>query len=103
MKASIIIVMLIIGAILRPQTAPSSNGLSNEAGPVVAVAAHDVHSTAGILTAVEMTQTVGGEATGCFLTTDKNGDSIGMCCLNLWLFELCVGVNLSAIDRLLPF
>ena len=55
------------------------------------------------LSAREMETAVGGDITGCWSYVDGNGDEHGICCADLWLFTICFGVNLSAIERLLDF
>ena len=48
----------------------------------------------------EMTSAVGGEnLTGCWQYADLGGDDHAICCLDLWLFSICVDVNLSAVGR----
>lgn len=46
---------------------------------------------------------VGGDVSGCWTYVDEAGDTHGVCCLDLWIITLCAGVNVSAIERALPF
>ena len=55
------------------------------------------------LTVKEAEVAVGGEATGCWTYLDEKGDTHGICCANLWIFSICVAVNVSAIERIIPF
>lgn len=54
------------------------------------------------LSGQEMSAAVGGEnLTGCWGYIDALGDKHGICCVDLWLFKICVDVNASELERLL--
>jgi len=56
------------------------------------------------LNSQEMSATIGGEnITGCWSYKDSNGDTHGICCVDLWIITVCVGVNWSEVERILDF
>ncbi len=55
------------------------------------------------LSAEEAATLIGGNGTGCIAYLDENLDTRVLCCLDLWIFSICFGVNVSAIERFLPF
>ena len=65
---------------------------------VLNVASQD-HATARALNQTEMSAATGGGMTGCSQTVDASGDVYGTCCVDLWIFSICVSVNYSAVER----
>jgi len=100
MKTTIITTLLAVGMLLGPQPTPTTgqalvadNGItignSQQTGPQA-------------LKGAEMNTKVGGDQlSGCYQLKAENGDTYGTCCVDLWLFTVCVGVNWSAVERLL--
>jgi hypothetical protein len=101
MKTSIAVMLLAVGMLLRPQPAPVINSGMAPDNTVVVAAAQQ--TTPQVLNNVEMKNAVGAGLTGCFQTKAQNGDVYVTCCLDLWIFAICVGVNWSALERILPF
>jgi hypothetical protein len=101
MKTSIVAILLAVGLLLRPQPTPVAvNGVVPDT-PVnlVAVQAEGPQ----VLSSAEMTSTVGAGITGCYETKAANGDTYVTCCLDVWIFAICMAVNWSAVQRLIPF
>jgi hypothetical protein len=99
MKTTIITTLLAVGMLLRPQPIPTtSNGAIPDNPMTISVTQQ---ATPQVLKTVEMNSAVGSGLTGCFDQRDANGDVYTTCCVDLWVFAVCVSVNWSAIDRLL--
>lgn len=100
MKTTIITMILAVGMLLRPQPTPTT------AQALVAdnatVAGTILQTGPQALKTTEMNKAVGGEQlTGCYQTRTADGDVYGTCCVDLWLFTVCVSVNESAVERLI--
>ncbi len=101
MKTTIITTLLAVGMLLRPQPMPiADNGATLE--NQVAISATQ-QTAPQVLKTAEMNTAVGSGLTGCFQQVAANGDVYGICCVDLWIFAICVSVNWSAIERLIPF
>lgn len=90
MKTSILTALLVIGVVLLGAMGPTT-GVSSS------VTATSGHQTP--IQSANPNNTPGAGLTGCWSFTGQDGDGYIMCCLDLWLFALCVSVNTSAIDR----
>jgi hypothetical protein len=101
MKTTIITTLLAVGMLLRPQPVPVANNGVIPDNPVAISATQQAASQ--VLTTAEMNTAVGSGVTGCFQQIDVNGDVYDTCCIDLWIFVVCVSVNVSAIERLIPF
>jgi|WetSurMetagenome_2_1015567.scaffolds.fasta_scaffold320652_2 hypothetical protein len=101
MKTSIVAALLAVGLLLRPQPTPITDNGAATNGPVSIVAAQP--ATPQILNTAEMQTAIGAGLTGCFQQVAANGDVYGTCCIDLWIFAVCVSVNWSAIERAIPF
>jgi hypothetical protein len=98
MKTTIITMILAVGILLRPQ--PKSTPDQALIADNATVAGTMQHSGPQLLKTSEMNAAVGGDQlTGCYLTKAENGDTYATCCLDLWIFSVCLGVNWSALDR----
>jgi hypothetical protein len=100
MKTYIITAILVLGALLRPQSAPTTDQGLAANGSVAVVSVSQTQTTPQPLNAAEMNTAVGGNMTGCFQYKAVDGDTYGICCVDLWIFAVCATVNLSAVDRL---
>ena len=101
MKTSIIVAMLSVGMLLRPQPTPVVNNGEALNNAVVVTATEQ--ATPQALNKAEMQSAVGAGLTGCYQTKDASGDVYVTCCLDLWIFAICVAVNWSAVERAIPF
>lgn len=100
MKTTILTTMLAVGMLLRPQPMQMTN---NGAIPDNPVAISSAQETAPqVLKSAEMKTVVGNGITGCYQTKAENGDTYVTCCLDLWIFAVCVAVNYSAVQRIIP-
>ena len=88
MKTSILTALLVVGILL--QLAPPSTG----------TAASQHQAMTQTANAVDITNAVGAGLTGCWQYKGIDGDTYDMCCVDLWLFAVCVTVNESAVGRL---
>ncbi len=101
MKTTIITTLLAVGMLLRPQPMPiAGNGVIPD-NPAAISATQQ--TTPQLLTGAEMNTVVGNGLTGCYQTKAQNGDVYVTCCLDLWIFAICVAVNWSALERIIPF
>lgn len=100
MKTTIFTTLLAVGMLLRPQPIPVANNAAMTGNPVTISAIQQ--ATPQVLNTAEMTAAVGGGLTGCFQQVAENGDIYGTCCLDLWIFSVCVSVNWSALQRSIP-
>jgi hypothetical protein len=101
MKTLIIATILSAGVLLRPPMAPME---TNCQGNQKAIAAKLASTTSGALQTLstqEMQSTRGAGILECYNWTDQNKDSHAMCCVNLWLFKICLDVNVSDIERVI--
>jgi hypothetical protein len=87
--------------LLRPQPMSIADNTALTDNPVAISATHQ--TTPQVLNGAEMNATIGGEMSGCFQQIAASGDVFGTCCLDLWIFSICVSVNFSAIERAIPF
>ncbi len=101
MKTTIITTLLAVGMLLRPQPMPIA-GYGAIADNPAAISATQ-QTTPQVLTSAEMNTVVGNGLTGCYQTKAENGDVYVTCCLDLWIFAICVAVNWSALERIIPF
>jgi len=100
MKTTIVTALLAVGMLLRPQPmAVADNGTTP--GNSVAISASQ-QTAPRVLSTAEMKSVVGNGLTGCYQTKSVNGDVYVTCCLDLWIFAVCVAVNYSAIQRIIP-
>lgn len=99
MKTTIITTLLAVGMLLRPQPIPTTNNGVLPDNPMALSVTQQ--TTAQVLKTVEMNSAVGSGLSGCFDQKAANGDVYTTCCVDLWIFAVCVSVNWSAIDRLL--
>lgn len=101
MKTTIVATILAVGMLLRPQPMPIAD---NGAIPDNPMAISATQQTAPqVLNSAEMNTTVGNGLTGCYQTKATNGDVYLTCCLDLWIFAICVAVNWTAVERVIPF
>jgi hypothetical protein len=103
MKHLIITATVCLGLVVQSagpgvNPAPQTNN-----GQSIASTLMSAQSNSQQLSATEMETLVGGDASGCWEYVDENNDRHGICCVDLWIITVCVGVNLSAIERLLTF
>ena len=100
MKTTILTTLLAVGMLLRPQSTQIASTGAIQDNPVTI---STVQQTAPrVLTAADMNTAVGNGLTGCYQTKAENGDVYVTCCLDLWIFAVCVAVNYSAIQRIIP-
>lgn len=97
MKTTIITTLLAVGMLLRPQPTPNTNNSVIPDNPMAIGVTQQ--ATPQVLKTVEMSSAVGGNDSGCFGYVALDGDRYGTCCLDLWIFAICVSVNFSAIER----
>jgi hypothetical protein len=100
MKTYIITAILVLGALLRPQSAPTTDQGLAANGSVAVVSVNETQATPQALRAAEMNAVVGGNMTGCYEYKGPNGDTYGTCCLDLWFISLCVTINESEVGRI---
>jgi len=101
MKTTIITTLLAVGMLLRPQPMPTTNNLVIPDN-LMAIGVTQ-QATPQVLKTVEMNSAVGSGLSGCFQQKAENGDVYGTCCVDLWIFAVCISVNWSAIERAIPF
>jgi hypothetical protein len=102
MKTFIVVTILSVGVLLRPEMAPSGDSMQGQNYQVVAEATTQTQPAPSALNNAEMSGIQGGLAE-CHEELGTNGDIYVSCCLDFWLFRLCFEVNWSAITRVLPF
>jgi hypothetical protein len=100
MKTTIITTLLAVGMLLRPQPMPIADNGAIPDNPVTISATQQ--TAPQVLNTAEMKTVVGNGLTGCYQTKAENGDVYVTCCLDLWIFAVCVAVNYSAIQRIIP-
>ena len=99
MKTFIIATILSVGVLLRPQMAPGGNNAEITYATTV-TSPSGIHGAAPrLLERGEAASIQGGGIAECYSYYDANYDEHGICCLNLWLFRLCVDVNVSDVGR----
>ena len=104
MKTFIIATILSAGVLLRPEMAPTGNYVQDQYTIAVAETTHQAQPFAKALTDAQMMGAEGGGAlVECHQVKGTNGDTYANCCIDVWFFRLCFEVNLSAIERLIPF
>ena len=102
MKHLIIAAFVFLGLIAQSSIVSVDQQLDN--GQAISAIGSNHTDGSQQLTAQEMRTTVGGESlSGCWEYTDLDGDKHLVCCIDLWIITLCAGVNVSAIERALPF
>jgi hypothetical protein len=101
MKTIILSSLLAVGMLLRPQPMPIANTVAAPDNSVAISATQQ--ATPQVLKTGEMNTAVGNGIAGCYQSRDASGDVYVTCCVDLWLFAVCVGVNWSAVQRLIPF
>jgi hypothetical protein len=101
MKTTIITTLLAVGMLLRPQPMPNTNNSVIPDNPMAIGATQQ--ATPQVLKTVEMNSAIGGGLSGCFQQIAEDGDRYATCCVDLWLFSICISVNVSAVERLIPF
>ncbi len=97
MKATIITMMLAVGLLVRPQPLLTADAGAASIDGTSVINAQQPEAT--MLSTAEMSAAVGGDTGGCYQTKAANGDVYQTCCLDLWIFSICVGVNWSAVER----
>ena len=103
MKTFIIATILSVGVLLRPEMAPSTGDIQTYNQITCVGRLHQAQPLARVLTGTEMVGVQGGGLVECHQEKGSNGDTYGSCCIDFWFFRLCFEVDLSAIERLLPF
>jgi hypothetical protein len=98
MKTFIIVTILSVGVLLRPEMAPTVN--SDQKSTVVTIV-NTNHASPTMLGGAEMRAIQGAGFLECAYYYDVDGDAHQMCCINFWLFKLCGDVNVSAAQRLI--
>ena len=101
MKTSIVAALLAVGLLLRPQSTPMTDNVMLPNNPVSITAAPPAAPQP--LSAADMKNTVGAGITGCYQTQAANGDVYVTCCLDVWIFAICVAVNWTAVQSVIPF
>ena len=100
MKHLIIAAIVSLGLIAESSEV-SIDRQTNQEQSIAAIASSP-QSDAQQLSTQEMTAAVGGEnITGCWEYIDIDGDKHAVCCVDLWIFSVCFGVNVSAVERLI--
>jgi hypothetical protein len=100
MKHLIIAATVSLGLIAQSSEV-SIDRQTNQEQSIAAIASNP-QSDLQQLSAQEMTATIGGEnITGCWEYIDIDGDKHAVCCVDLWIFSVCFGVNVSAVERLI--
>jgi hypothetical protein len=103
MKTFIIVTILSVGVLLRPEMAPTTGDIQTYNQTMCIGTLHQAQRLAVVLTGTEMMGLQGGAVAECHQEKGTNGDTYASCCIDFWLFRLCFEVNLSAIERLIPF
>ncbi|MBF8294327.1 MAG: hypothetical protein HW389_872 [Bacteroidetes bacterium] len=101
MKTTIITTLLAVGMLFRPQSVPTTNNGAIPDNPIAISATQQ--ATPQVLKTVEMNSAVGSGISGCYQQIAENGDRYTTCCVDFWIFAICISVNVSAIERLIPF
>lgn len=102
MKHLIIAAIVCLGLVAQSSVVAVDQPLDN--GLAISAIGSSPTNGSQQLTAQEMKTTVGGEnSSGCWDYTDIDGDRHIVCCVDLWIITICAGVNVSAIERALPF
>lgn len=99
MKTIIITALLSIVVFVRPELAPKGGDAQVDDGTRVATNAVAFSTAPRILDEGETASMRGGGIGECYSYYDANYDEHGICCLSLWLFRLCVDVNVSEVER----
>jgi hypothetical protein len=103
MKTFIIATLLVVGVSLRPQMAPTADNMRIHSQATSIGASNQIQAAVRVLNNPEMETARGGSLFECNQIQYANGDIYVSCCVNLWLIRLCVEVNWSEIQRVLPF
>jgi hypothetical protein len=100
MKTTIITALLAVGMLLRPQPVQVANNgmIPDNPGAISATQ----QTTPQVLSTAEMNTAIGKGLTGCYQTKANNGDVYVTCCLDLWIFTVCVAVNYTALQSIIP-
>jgi hypothetical protein len=95
MKTFIVVTILSVGVLLRPEMAPSGNNeQTNNATATVAV---ENHASSQGLDKTDLNAVIGG-GLSCSGEIDKNGTSVYYtCCASLWIIRVCASVYLGEI------
>lgn len=99
MKTALITILVALAVLLGPQTMATGESASRANDQLALNVAHQDQTTVQALNQDEMNAAFGGGMTGCFQSVDGNGDVYGTCCVDLWIFTICVSVNYSAVER----
>jgi|GEM_PF-1285105 hypothetical protein len=98
MKHLIIAAIVLISVGVQPTSAPTLEPQSMQNEQILKVSPIDEANQA--LSAPEMATIVGGDnLTGCWDYVDATGDLHIICCLDLWIFSICVDTNVGQIER----
>ncbi|MGA3243141.1 MAG: hypothetical protein ABSE41_00875 [Bacteroidota bacterium] len=100
MKTTLLTTLLAVGMLLRPQSMQIASTGAIPDNPVAISATQQ--TTPHVLSSAEMNASVGNGLTGCYQTKAENGDVYVTCCVDLWIFAVCVAVNYSAVQRIIP-
>jgi hypothetical protein len=102
MKTFIIAVILTVGIFVQPQIAPPGDRGQVTANAQAAASINVDRVDSRVLASAEMQALQGAGVLECHEELSSSGDWYVSCCADLWLFRLCVEVNWSAIQRVLP-
>lgn len=102
MKHLIIAAIVCVGLVAQSSVVSIDQQQDNELA--IAVIGSSPGDSPQQLSADQMRTTIGGDnLSGCWSYKDEAGDVHGICCLDLWIITICVGVNVSEIERILDF
>jgi hypothetical protein len=101
MKTTIITTLLAVGMLLRPQPITVADNAAIPDNPRSISTTQQ--TTPQVLNTAEMNAAHGSGISGCYQSKAENGDVYVTCCLDLWIFAVCVAVNWSAVERIIPF
>ena len=98
MKTSIVVALLAVGMLVRPQ--PMTNlQIDQVSGAAVTVSQP---TSPHLLNPTEMNNAIGSGISGCYESKASNGDTYVTCCVDLWVFAICVAVNWTAVKSIIP-
>ena len=94
MKTSLLTALVVIGVLLQAAVVPTVNNV------LTGTAANQHQTTMQTAGAAQMNNAVGAGLNGCWQYKGADGSTYGMCCVDLWLFAVCVTVNMTAVGNL---
>ncbi len=101
MKTAIVVVFLALTLLLGPQPIVTGDIPASANDQVALNVAAQSQSTTQPLNQAEMGAAVGGGLLGCASGKDASGDTHEICCFSLWIFSVCIDVNISAVERII--